>query len=191
MNKIDKTRLVIQLMPFIFLTFLLVIVLNTVKNDETSKEVKAVPATQAIEKESSVAEPVTEDPFKYSYDVPMPDELIKYTVDTANAYGLNPALVFAVMEVESGFDFLAKSESCYGVMQIHAVNYELLSSRLQITNLLDARQNIEAGCYILSAFTAKYPLERAIVCYNCGEYGNQATSTAYSQKVLKAMENYE
>lgn len=189
MNKTDKTRLIIQLTPFIFFTFLVVILMSP--DIKSEKEVKAVPAPKSIEKEVSTTEPVTEDPFKYSYDVPMPDELIEYTVDTADYYGLDPALVFAVMEVESGFDFLAKSKSCYGVMQIHAINYEHLTSRLQITNLLDARQNIEAGCYILSSFVRKYPLERAIVCYNCGEYGNQAMSTAYSQKVLKAMERYK
>lgn len=190
MSKNEKVRLIIKLTPFIFFSLFIVILLSP-DRVKPENEVKAAPAVQNIEKESFVTEPVTEDPFKNAYDVPMPDELIEYTVDTANHYGIDPALVFAIMEVESGFDFLAKSENCYGVMQIHSINYELLSSRLQITNLLDARQNITAGCYILSGFINKYPLERAIVCYNCGEYGTSAMSTAYSQKVLKAMENYK
>lgn len=130
---------------------------------------------------------------QYAYDVPLPDELIEYTVDTAISYDLDPALVFAVMKVESNFDCLAKSSdgSCYGVMQIHSVNYEMLKTHLYINNLMDARENIMSGCYILSKLVEKYPLERALVCYNFGEYGNDYQSTEYSRNVLKYMREYQ
>lgn len=130
---------------------------------------------------------------QYAYDVPLPDELIEYTVDTAISYDLDPALVFAVMKIESDFNCLAKSSdgSCYGVMQIHSVNYEMLKTHLYINNLMDARENIKSGCFILSELLEKYPLERALVCYNCGEYGNDYQSTEYSRNVLKYMREYQ
>ncbi|MBS6229417.1 MAG: hypothetical protein KH509_06585 [Clostridium sp.] len=37
-------------------------------------------------------------------------------------------MLYAVMEVESGYKVDAQNGSCYGLMQIHTINMEYLSS---------------------------------------------------------------
>lgn len=182
-----------------FLSLILVLLIyfalvGEIENPERHYIDAPAPAANGTEQTTTtVTEDVPMVDVKYAYDVPLPAEIIEYTVDTAEKYEINPALVFAVMKVESNFDFLAKSSdgSCYGVMQINSINYEMLKTHLSINNLMDARENIKSGCFILSELLEKYPLERALVCYNCGENANDYQSTEYSRNVLKYFREYQ
>lgn len=191
-NSNENIRLWIYLAPFIFLILLMEIGFFPAKQETSISAQSTRRVVLTTETALTSAEPTT-DPFKYAYDVPMNRQLKQYTVNTAEKYDLDPALVFAVMEIESNFDFLAKSAdgTCFGIMQIHSCNYEDLRRQIGTNNLMVPEENIEAGCYILSRLTQKYPLERALVCYNCGEYGSDANSTEYSRTVLRAMEKYQ
>lgn len=122
--------------------------------------------------------------------VPFDEELKAHVTATAEAYGLDPALVFAVIEVESGFNTAADNGYCVGLMQISKGNYSWLHNAIGITDLAEPHQNVEAGCYILSGLVSRHSVERALVCYNCGEYANNLESSGYSQKVLSLMNKY-
>ena len=54
------------------------------------------------------------------------------------------------MEVESGYQTDAQNGQCLGLMQIHTINMEYLSSNIGTTDLTDPEQNIQAGAFIQS-----------------------------------------
>lgn len=112
-------------------------------------------------------------------------------------YGVDPLLVLALIEVESGFnETIISPTNDYGLMQINKNNHAWLSESLGITDFLDAEQNIEAGVFILAGLLEKYDNHRALMAYNMGEAGaNRAVSrgsytTAYSRKVIKEYEKW-
>lgn len=80
----------------------------------------------------------------------------------------------------------------YGLMQINICHKDFLRKKLQVTDLLDERQNIKAGVYMLSDLVNRYEdRDRALMAYNCGEAGAKRLwekgvySTAYSRKVIE------
>ena len=83
----------------------------------------------------------------------------------------------------------------YGLMQINSINAGWLKDELGVTDLLDAGQNIKAGCYMLGSYLALYDgdINRTMMAYNLGKSGaekawNAGTrSTAYTDKVWSAM----
>ena len=80
-------------------------------------------------------------------------------------------------------------------MQINSINAEWLKDELGITDLLDARQNIQAGCYMLGMYLSEYDgnVNCALMAYNLGATGAKKAwsagtySTAYTDKVWNAM----
>lgn len=143
---------------------------------QTMVETEPVPEAELIEV-IPAAEPVIET------DV---DALI---VEVASEYGLPWELVRAVCWAESGFDPNAiSSTGDYGLMQVSYINHGWLG----LTEPLDPRSNLRAGCEIL-----KDALEfcggdftRALMCYNRGrayalaQWRDGIFSTAYTEKVL-------
>nr|DAJ86383.1 MAG TPA: hypothetical protein [Caudoviricetes sp.] len=128
--------------------------------------------------------------------VPLDDGLQRYTEEMCDLYDVPLELAYAVMQVESQYTVDATSTTGdYGLMQINSINAEWLESELGITDLLDARQNITAGCYILGQHLEQYEgdINHALMAYNLGTGGaakawNAGTrSTAYTDKVWKAM----
>lgn len=108
-----------------------------------------VPVVAEIEQ----VECVRQDPVPYepvTYQVPLDAELQSYTEKMCDLYDVPLELAYAVMQVESGFTPAAHSSTGdYGLMQINSINAGWLKDELGITDLLDARQNIQAGCYML------------------------------------------
>lgn len=127
---------------------------------------------------------------KYINIVPLEPAVIKHIVEKATEKGIDPALVFAVIEVESNFKNEAKNDSCIGLMQVNCENYD--NPNQAMASLISPTLNIDVGIEILSTFLKKYPTEKALTCYNCGESGaNGKKSSEYAKKVLKAKEKYE
>lgn len=91
----------------------------------------------------------------------------------ADAYGIDRALVFSVIKVESGFNKDAESNSgAIGLMQITPNTAKYLASLQDIEeyDLKDERTNIHFGCYYLKYLTNKFEnQDTAIVAYNAGE----------------------
>jgi soluble lytic murein transglycosylase len=87
---------------------------------------------------------------------------------TARQYGLSPALVSALMAVESNFDPTAVSpKGAQGLMQL----MPLIARYYRVYNPFDPRQNIDGGSRFLSdllqLFDHRLPL--ALAAYNAGE----------------------
>lgn len=111
-------------------------------------------------------------------------------------YDVPLELAYAVMQVESGFTPAARSSTGdYGLMQINSINAGWLKEELGVTDLLDARQNIQAGCYMLGKYLSEYEgnVNCALMAYNLGAAGAKKAwsagtySTAYTDKVWNAM----
>lgn len=140
-------------------------------------------------------EEVTNDNKNASYKqylsrLPLAESQVEYIVNKAEEKGVEPALVFALIEVESGFDTKAENGSCYGLMQVNANNYD--NPEMARNSLDNFSLNVDAGIEILSKYLKKYPVEKALTCYNYGESGaKNKASSGYAKKVLHAKEKYE
>ena len=122
--------------------------------------------------------------------VPLEPEIVKYVVTKSQEKGIDPALVFAIIEVESNFKTEAKNGPCIGLMQVNCNNFDRPNQAM--ASLISPSLNIDAGIEILSTYLKKYPTEKALTCYNMGENGAKGRDTSgYSKKVLKSKEKYE
>lgn len=127
---------------------------------------------------------------KYINIVPLEPIIIKLVVEKAEEKGIDPALIFAVIEVESSFNPIAKNQSCIGLMQVNTKIYD--KPDMAEASLISPTLNIDIGVEILSTYLKKYPVEKSLTCYNMGETGAKGRDTSgYAKKVLKAKEKYE
>lgn len=127
-------------------------------------------------------------------DIPLSHELQDVALAACEDYGVLPDVLFAVMEVESGYQLDAQNGECYGLMQIHSINLPWLQEQIGTTDLSDPTQNIKAGAYILGGYLERYSLTDSLMAYNLGEGGAKAQwaqgihETAYTRKVLEFIE---
>ena len=133
-------------------------------------------------------------PAKVYRDIPLSHALQDVADRACEEYGILPDVLYAVMKVESGYKVDAQNGSCYGLMQIHTINMEYLSSNIGTTDLTDPEQNIEAGAFILGGYLEKYSLTDSLMAYNLGEGGAKRLwkqgihETGYTRKVLESIE---
>ena len=127
-------------------------------------------------------------------DIPLSHELQDIADKACEKYQVPQDVLYAVMEVESGYQTDARNGECYGLMQIHTVNLPYLNEKIGTTDLSDPEQNIEAGAYLLGGYLTKYSLTDSLMAYNLGEGGAKRLwaqgvhETGYTEKVLKATE---
>ena len=86
-------------------------------------------------------------------DIPLSHELQDIADKACEDYKIPQDVLYAVMKVESGYEVDAQNGSCYGLMQIHAINMEYLSNNIGTTDLTDPEQNIQAGHLSLVAIS--------------------------------------
>ena len=92
------------------------------------------------------------------------DDLID---EAATLHDVDPDLVHAVIEAESGFNALAESPAgAQGLMQLMPA----LQAELGVTNPFDARQNIMAGVRYLKTLLERHKgnVSLALASYNAG-----------------------
>jgi soluble lytic murein transglycosylase-like protein len=95
-------------------------------------------------------------------------DLAKLAEDASRRHGLEPALVLAVVAVESGFRPEAVSpKGAQGLMQL----MPRTAAALGVQDPLDPEQNLDAGVRHLEALLKLYggDLRRALAAYNAGE----------------------
>ena len=117
----------------------------------------------------------------------------------ANTYGLESALLHAVISVESRYSPNAVSKKgALGLMQLMPV----IAKRYGVTDPLDPVQNLHGGAKYLRYLLKKYNNDRslALAAYNAGErvvakYGNRIPpfreTTNYVPRVLKYYRQYQ
>jgi soluble lytic murein transglycosylase-like protein len=114
--------------------------------------------------------------FVYSAEIPLSEELHRYTYERCEANELDYELVLALMWRESRFQTQAvhinrNGTQDSGIMQINDVNRGWLAEKHGITDLMDPKQNIAAGTTMLGGFTNKYGEHNALLAYQYGEAG--------------------
>ena len=95
-------------------------------------------------------------------------DLRALVADAARRHGLDPALVLAVVSVESGFRPDAVSpKGAQGLMQLMPAT----AASLGVADSFDAAANVEGGARRLGALVARYggDLKKALAAYNAGE----------------------
>ena len=106
---------------------------------------------------------------KVFYPLKYREEIFKYSEE----YGLEAALIFAMVKTESGFNAHAVSSAgAVGLMQLTAETGVYIADKMKIVkyDLTDADTNIKFGCYYVKYLKAQFSEERtAIAAYNAGE----------------------
>ena len=142
----------------------------------------------AEEEPVQVVEEIPIEPVQTVKQVKEPVEVVKkptaeeIIIQVAEEYGIAPALMLALAEVESGFDPNAISKTGdHGLMQINERNHKWLSEELGITDWYDVRQNTEAACYILNWLRNNFDECEDVAC----------CLMAYNMGITKARESWE
>lgn len=125
------------------------------------------------------------------YDVPLAEDLQRFTYQQCREAGVDYELVLALIGAESGYRADVVANGNYGLMQINQCNHQWLREELGITDFLDPRQNIRAGVCLLSGLAQEYEEPgRVLMAYNMGEAGARrlweagTESSAYSRTVM-------
>ena len=107
-----------------------------------------------------------------------PLEYKEEIIFSADNYGLDRALIFAVVKTESSFDSSATSEKgAKGLMQITDNTGRYIAQLLNVKeyNLYDVKTNLNFGCYYMHRLIKRFKnLDTAIIAFNAGE-GNVST----------------
>ena len=114
--------------------------------------------------------------FVYIHEIELSEELQLYTYEKCAAQELDYTLVLALMWRESRFEATAvgrngNGTNDNGLMQINDVNRGWLANELNINNLLDPYQNIDAGTEILGRFAKRHGMHNALMAYQYGVGG--------------------
>ena len=134
----------------------------------------------------------------WSRQVPLSSSLQNTVKEASQLFGVSEQLILAVIEVESSYNPDAYSEGCYGLMQINEINMPWLESELSTYGVTSIKENpadnIKAGAFLIGLYIRRYgDLHKALMAYNCGEYGAQDLwdagyeSSRYSRKVQQVM----
>ena len=123
---------------------------------------------------------------------PAGTDVVSLVAAAARRHGLDPALVLAVVSVESGFRPAAVSpKGAQGLMQL----MPRTAASLGVEDAFDPEQNLDAGVRHLEALVRQYggDLTRALAAYNAGQgavarYGGvppYRETRAYVRRVLE------
>ena len=106
---------------------------------------------------------------KYVYPLKYKEIVFEY----ADYYGLDRALVFAVIKTESSFNPNAVSKAgAVGLMQITEKTAQYIAKKLGVENynLNNSDDNINFGCYYIKYLYIRFKdMDTALVAYNAGE----------------------
>ena len=99
---------------------------------------------------------------------PAATDLRELVNQTAKVYGVEPALVHSVVEVESNYNpYAISSAGAEGLMQLMPAT----ARRFGVSNSFDAQKNVEGGVKYLKYLQDLYgnDLRRVLAAYNAGE----------------------
>ena len=146
---------------------------------------KAIQSTQVS---NVVPAPTT--PSVILYDVPLATELQLHIIQVAESYGIDPAIILAIIYRESSFNPASIGDygAAFGLMQIQPRWHKDRMERLGCTDLLDPYQNVIVGADYLAEQVNRYggDMGKALVAYNAGHYSG--TITKYAQVILDVAE---
>ncbi|HEY8515647.1 MAG TPA: lytic transglycosylase domain-containing protein [Candidatus Binatia bacterium] len=126
-----------------------------------------------------------------------PEDLAQMIVDTALRYGVEPALVHAVVRAESDFDHLAVSSAgAQGLMQLMPGT----ASDVGVRDAFHPQENLDGGVYYLRQMIDRFGgnIQLALAAYNAGpatveRYGGvppYPETIEYLQRVFRFRQEY-
>ena len=111
---------------------------------------------------------------------------VKWIIEYAPKNGLDPFLIVGVISTESFWnERLVSSANCVGLMQVNYKVWKKELNKLGITSIEDLynpEKNIQAGCFILGFYMAKFKGDTIKALQ--GYLGSQR-ATWYSERVAK------
>jgi soluble lytic murein transglycosylase-like protein len=130
------------------------------------------------------------------YPVALDDDLQQYITTEAEAREIDPALVMAICEIESGCDpsKLGDDGNAWGIMQIHPIYFLDEIEALGVTDLLDPYQNILLGLtYLQELYATGHVTAWVLMAYNGGQsYASnlaaQGVTSNYAKQVMERAE---
>ena len=120
------------------------------------------------------------------YPVPLDHDLQAHIIRTCDEYGVDSAVVVAMIERESGFDANAIGDNgdSIGLMQIQPKWHQDRMDKHGVTDLLNPYQNVSVGIDYMAELLDRYPLESALTAYNSGSPGE----SEYAKGIVAYME---
>lgn len=162
---------------------------------ETTSEATTVETTEYIT-EPTEAELPTEaatEPAVTLYDVPLDKELQLHIIETAEAHGIDPAIIIAMARKESNYRANAMGDggNSYGLLQVQLKWHRKRMQKLGCTDLLDPYQNVTVAVDYLAEQIDRYggSLEKGLTAYNRGHYAGKVTK--YATSVIAMAERLE
>ena len=129
---------------------------------------------------------------KFYYDIPLDCDLQDYICETCEEYGIDPAVVIAMIERESTFqaDAIGDNGNAYGLLQVWPKWHSERMARLSATDLLNPYQNIRVAVdYLGELMTADKGIEWAVQAYNAGANGaRKGYGAEYAAEVMARSE---
>lgn len=127
------------------------------------------------------------------YDVPLSAEVQRYIFNVSDYYGIEPALIIAIIEKESSYNETAIGDGgdSIGIMQVQPRWHIARIDRLGVTDLLNPYENISVGVDILAECIERYDgdIGAALTAYNRGSYKGEVSE--YAKDVLEIKERIE
>lgn len=118
------------------------------------------------------------------FDVPLSEDLQDYIMNICEEYGIDPAIVIAMIQKESCFTASAIGDggNSFGLMQIQPRWHSGRMEKLGCTDLLDPFQNVTVGIDYLAEMLEWYDgdIAKALTAYNRGYYAGTITNYAWS-----------
>lgn len=156
--KLKKYGLLWWMREFAFVIICILIILILALRPYFTETEKVAAVSRADERQPLVMR---------EYDIPLPVELQYYTQGVCLDYDIDPALVFAIMYVESAYQLDAINGDCLGLMQISEKWHTERMQELGGSNLYDPYANIlTAVDYLAELLAQDNSLEWALMTYN-------------------------
>ena len=133
--------------------------------DVLHEEIQEVRSVEE-EKEEIVEEDVNE-----YFDVPLDEDLQDHIFMVCESYGIDPAIVIAMIQRESNFviDVVGDNGNSFGLMQIQPRWDRDRMEKLGCTDLLNPYQNVNVGVdYLAELFEKGKSVEWVLMAYNGG-----------------------
>ena len=146
----------------------------------TTTEASTEETTETVSETEPETVPETA-PSVQLYDVPLSEELQLHIINQAEAHGIDPAIVFAVVWKESTFYSKAVGDggNSLGLMQVQPRWHSARMEKLGCTDLFDPYQNVTVGVDYLAEQLNRYgSIDKALTAYNAGHYNGTVTSYA-------------
>lgn len=155
---------------------------------EARVEASKAAAVQTVVIKSKPAPTAT--PAPVLYDVPLGAELQLVIAAECESKGVDPAVMFALIQRESYFtaDAIGDNGNSFGLCQIQPKWHSERMERLGVTDLLDPVSNVRVAVDLLNELLDRYEGDygKALTAYNTGKY--RGTVTEYANAVLDIAE---